>query len=183
MSKEDHVNQHIAPQAYLNHFAKRIDDKYLIGVWQKGTKNREPKLFRNSVENVGYIKRFYDVSTRPDKKYWEKYFAEHVDWLYGTPLNSVIARITLCRKDSFILTESERQLLATIICSQMLRVPKVISKNLESAPQFITEWKKEFLDANRGFLSADQERIVRGKLFAEDEIKDIILEHITGEKT
>ena len=183
MPKEDHVNQHIAPQVYLRRFAERDKDKYIIGVWQKGEKNREPKLFYNSVDNVGYIKRFYDVPNRADPKYWEKFFAEHIDPLYGAPLNTVIARIILTRPGCFQLTDNEKRLLATIVASQMLRVPRVITKHLDKAPQLLAEWKREFLDTYDGLIPARQEKIIRETQYTKDEIKDIIIGHITDEKS
>lgn len=183
MPKEDHVNQHIAPQVYLRRFAERDKDKYIIGVWQKGAKNREPKLFYNSVDNVGYIKRFYDVTNRRDPKYWEKYYAEHIDPLYGAPLDSVIARIVLSRHEAYKLTNEEKQLLSTIISAQMLRVPRIITKNVDLSPQVLEDFKRDFLDAYKGRLSVEQERTIREKQYTEAEYKDIVLGHINEEKS
>ena len=114
MAKGEYTDQHITPQAYLNRFAWKGDKEYVIGVWQKGKKGVEPKLYENAVKNVGYIKNFYDVGSRKDKKYWEKYYGRVFDPLYGKPLGNLIAKITLSRKESFYLIESEKRLLARI---------------------------------------------------------------------
>ena len=70
------VNQHIVPKRYLDRFASKVDGKYIIGT--RYYEKKQPKLFRASTADVGYIKNFYDVTDRDDPKYWEHFFARRL---------------------------------------------------------------------------------------------------------
>lgn len=181
MPKEDHVNQHIAPKRYLSRFAEKNGEKYIVGVVLK----REHFLtfFKESIDNVGYVKRFYDVTCREDKKYWEKYFAENIDTLYGMPLETIISSINLTKPGKCCLSESQKQTLSTIICSQMLRVPKVINKHIDGAPAFVEEWKSRFIEEAKHFLPKSFVDTIKDIQLDADEIKDKYLSKITDAKT
>ena len=185
MAKSEYTDQHITPQAYLNRFAWKGDKEYIIGVWQKGKKGVEPKLYENAVKNVGYIKNFYDVGSRKDKKYWEKYYGRVFDPLYGKPLGNLIAKITLSRKESFYLIESEKRLLARIICSQMLRGPNYINKQLDEGPSLISANKNLLIRAIEGNSSPKVPQIIeriKNLEITDDQIKDVALATVTDEE-
>lgn len=120
MGKELSKN-HIVPKRYLDRFAEKSRNQYVIGTRIK--KNDQVIFFPQSTENVGYLKDYYDVDDKPDKKYWEKFFAQTQDSLCGAELSRIIASATLSKPGTRILGEHEKDALARIIMSQMIRVP------------------------------------------------------------
>lgn len=120
MGKELSKN-HIVPKRYLDRFAEKSRNQYVIGTRVK--KNDQVIIFPQSTENVGYLKDYYDVDDKPDKKYWEKSFAQTQDSLCGAELSRIIASVTLSKPGTRILGEHEKDALARIIMSQMIRVP------------------------------------------------------------
>lgn len=113
--------QHIVPKCYLDRFATRTDNKYVIGT-RILTKDGKIRLFKQSTSRVGYLENYYDVSDKSDPKFWEHYFSEQVDVLCDKPLGSIISSINLSGVD-FVLGTSEKNILSKIIIAQLLRVP------------------------------------------------------------
>lgn len=182
MEKETHKKQHIAPVAYLMRFATNEQ----IGVKLKDNKNGQNSennlnFFTTNIKNVGFIKRFYDIPSRADPKFWEKYYADKVDPLYGAPLARIISRIQLCPKETYRLEEKEKRLLARIICTQMLRVPKFINKRLENAPAIWEKLKKDIMEATKEILPDEKRQTVQDYQFSSDELKDMVLASINSE--
>lgn len=127
------VNQHIVPKRYLDRFASQIDGKYIIGT--RYYEKKQPKLFKASTVDVGYIKNFYDVTDKDDTKYWEHYFAREIDSLCGREMDSLIATITLSRNDAVVLSEHYKQVLSKVIVAQIMRVPSSVAYIKEIYPR------------------------------------------------
>ena len=127
------VNQHIVPKRYLDRFASKVDGKYIIGT--RYYEKKQPKLFKASTADVGYIKNFYDVTDKDDTKYWEHYFAREIDSLCGREMDSLIATITLSRNDAIVLSEHYKQVLSKVIVTQMMRVPSSVAYIKEIYPR------------------------------------------------
>lgn len=138
MGKELSKN-HIVPKRYLDRFAEKSRNQYVIGTRIK--KNDQVIIFPQSTENVGYLKDYYDVDDKPDKKYWEKFFAETQDSLCGSELSRIIAAATLSKPGTRILGEHEKDVLARIIMSQMIRVPSSFEHTKAMYPSIAKEVK------------------------------------------
>lgn len=75
-NKNEYTKQHIVPKSYLKRFAQKGESAYRIGVIQKDNRH-----YIDSINNVGYIKNYYDVDFLEDKKKWEHYFDDNVESL------------------------------------------------------------------------------------------------------
>lgn len=179
MEKETNKKQHIAPVVYLKRFA--TNEQIGVRLKQDSRNGNKPKLFFTNVNNVGFISRFYDIPTGADPKFWEKYYADKVDPLYGAPLNRIVSRIQLCPIETYRLEEEEKRLLARIICTQMLRVPKFINNRLENAPAIWDKLKQDILEATKGIWPSDKRQIIQDYQFSSDELKDMVLASINSE--
>jgi hypothetical protein len=127
------VNQHIVPKRYLDRFASKVDGKYIIGT--RYYEKKQPKLFRASTADVGYIKNFYDVTDRDDPKYWEHFFAREIDSLCGREMDNLISTITLSQYDVPVLSEHYKQVLSKVTVAQMMRVPSSVAYIKEIYPR------------------------------------------------
>ena len=127
------VNQHIVPKRYLDRFASKVDGKYIIGT--RYYEKKQPKLFRASTADVGYIKNFYDVTDRDDPKYWEHFFAREIDSLCGREMDNLISTITLSQYDVPVLSEHYKQVLSKVTVAQMMRVPSSVAYIQEIYPR------------------------------------------------
>ena len=127
------VNQHIVPKRYLDRFASQIDGKYIIGT--RYYEKKQPKLFKASTSDVGYIKNFYDVTDKDDPKCWEHFFAREIDSLCGREMDSLIATITLSRNEALILSDHYKEVLSKVIVAQMMRVPSSVAYIKEIYPR------------------------------------------------
>lgn len=127
------VNQHIVPKRYLDRFASKVDGKYIIGT--RYYEKKQPKLFRASTADVGYIKNFYDVTDRDDPKYWEHFFAREIDSLCGREMDNLISTITLSQYDVPVLSEHYKQVLSKVTVAQMMRVPSGVAYIKEIYPR------------------------------------------------
>ena len=127
------VNQHIVPKRYLDRFASKVDGKYIIGT--RYYEKKQPKLFRASTADVGYIKHFYDVTDRDDPKYWEHFFAREIDSLCGREMDNLISTITLSQYDVPVLSEHYKQVLSKVTVAQMMRVPSSVAYIKEIYPR------------------------------------------------
>lgn len=72
------IKQHIVPQSYLKRFSKQ-------GEGQRSSHYLNVRLklgqqtFQQSISEVAFVKNYYDVTSREDIKYWEKYFASNIE--------------------------------------------------------------------------------------------------------
>lgn len=142
MAKE-YVNQHIVPKRYLERFAFEKNNKYLIGT--RRCVNGKVKLFIESVENVGYIKNFYDVSDKDDSKHWEHFLCDNVDCLCGKDLDRIISKATLSQDNVEILSDYDKDVLSKIIISQMLRIPSSLDHTYAAYPRIAKQTKERVL--------------------------------------
>lgn len=176
--KEKYKNQHIVPQAYLNRFATKKNDKYIIGTRLTPTdKNNKIKLFTNSVESVAYLENYYDTLQQKDKKYWEHYLDENFDTLCGKPLSNIISIITLSSENSCVLSPESKSILSRIILSQVFRVPAYLNEQIKKSYGLVTSYKKEIL-SNLPNLDEKKKNLIKQISFDSDMRKNIILEGI-----
>ena len=166
------TKQHIVPQAYLRRFAEKNDKKYIIGATIVG---KDPKYFKQSIENVGFLKNFYNVTDKEDEKHWEHYFGEHIDPLYGKGLDNIIAKSNISNNDSQVLGPEEKELLAKIIISQLLRVPNNVNHVQGYYKKNILKHKKELLTSIPRHRIPKLKPIVNKASFSKQNLKEIYL--------
>lgn len=172
----DFEKQHIVPQSYLKRFATQNpkSKKYLIGV-----RDKSARLFLQSIENVGYLKNYYDTKCHDDNKYWEHYFAKEIEPLYGRNLDLIIAKITMSRHQAVVLNDNDKNSLTKMMCFQMLRSPDYIDKTIYDMSNFIYELKEEIIKYNPK-LSSKQVQMLKKVNCSEDMCKEEILKIITN---
>lgn len=170
----EYEKQHIVPQAYLNRFGTKTRRKYQIGVMQRDNTGSF-RYFFNSVENVGYIKNYYDVNCRPDKKYWEHYYADNIEPLYGDRLTSIISSITLANIENFFLSPDDKRDVSIMMCAQMLRHPPMIDRWARKAKGILPLIKKEMLDTKGSMMSLQAKRKLHSIQLPYDQYKDVVL--------
>ncbi len=139
---KDYSKNHIVPKCYLDRFAEKGRSGYVIGT--RLNKDGKLTLYKQATENVGYIKDFYDVDDKDDKKHWEHFFAETQDALCGAPLGRIVAAATMAKPDTRILNDQEKDIFARIIMSQLLRVPSSINHTKTLYPA-VSKWIKAFV--------------------------------------
>lgn len=168
--------QHIVPQAYLKRFATQNpkNKKYIIGVMDKSL-----RIFSQSIDNVGFLKNYYDTSFHDDSKYWEHFFANEIEPLYGRKLNSIITKATMSRSQAIVLDEQDKEVLTTMMCFQMLRNPGYIDKAIHSMPKFINEHKKKIIKCNPE-LTPEQVRLIKKIDYSKEKCKEEVLNIITN---
>lgn len=171
MSNKDFVKQHIVPQSYLNRFAIKGDTQYRIGVVPK-----KGKPFPSSVNNVGFIRNYYDDEYLEDIKYWEHFYSQNIEAPCKKPIDDMIERISKPSPILFTLNEDERTYLSIFIISQMLRSPTYIDywKNVKSQEIF-RNTKNNILDRFSAVLSEDKVRVIENFKIPTDQVKHMIL--------
>ena len=123
MGKE-FVKQHIVPKRYLDRFALRNNEKYIIGTLFINKNKQE--CFAASTSDVGYIKNFYDVNDKDDPKYWEHFFAREIDTLCGTDMDNIISAAMLSQDNAIVLSKHSIDVLSKIMVAQIMRVPSSV---------------------------------------------------------
>lgn len=178
MSK-DYTNQHIVPKRYLDRFGMKDGKRTIIGtrIVSKGN----VRFFTDSTENVGYIKNYYDVTDKDDSKYWEHYFAREIDTLCGQDIENIIAKVTLSRPDTIVLSAHDKEVLSKLIIAQLMRIPESIDyvktvlyprvsaqvkENLVSTlpPAFVEKHREQIMDTE--FSEQQQKELVFNHAFA-----------------
>lgn len=173
---EAYKNQHIVPQAYLNRFAKHKGNKYIIGTRLKAKSSGAVKFFPRAVSDVAYRENYYDTTEQDDPKHWEHFLDKTFDRLCGRPLENLISRITLTPHDRFALTPEETNLLATIIFSQIVRVPSFLENQMRRVKSTASTYKFN-LFSEMPNLSLHAKQLIESKFSSTDEIKNLVLEH------
>ena len=142
----------MVPQSYLKRFAEKNanNNEYHIGVRNKGRAGIQ--LFIQAVNNIAYVDNYYDVSTREDSKYWERFFSSNIEPFYGEPLNSIISKITLQMLDQSIISPDDKLLLSRIICFQLMRVPAFLDEYIEKGKNHGKEVLKHLCELFPGML-------------------------------
>lgn len=170
---EDYKDNHIVPKRYLDRFAEKGRKQYLIGTMV--FEDDKAIFFLQSTENVGYITDFYDVTDKGDVKYWEKYFAKNQDALCGTELSRIIALATVSNLGARILGEREKDVLARIIISQMIRVPSSFEHTKAMYPSIAKEVKALARTIIPRKDKARYEQVIRKTNLSEMQLKQIHL--------
>lgn len=179
MAKEK-VRQHIVPQSYLKRFAKKNSNNngYNIGVKQGSTS----KIFTAAVKDVAFRKNYYDVTNKEDTKYWENYFANNIEPMYGSELTNIISSIILSNKKRDVLSTSQRNILAKMIIFQILRVPGFLERRFQYGDELFDETIEEtvqiFKEKN---ISVDDKlsKYIQNKV---NVVKELSIESISDEK-
>lgn len=169
------VNQHIVPKRYLDRFASKVDGKYIIGT--RYYEKKQPKLFRASTADVGYIKNFYDVTDRDDPKYWEHFFAREIDSLCGREMDNLISTITLSQYDVPVLSEHYKQVLSKVTVAQMMRVPSSVAYIKEIYPRIEKAVKDSVIAAIPDSLMAKYKPKIQNIKFDEQWQKEQFFNH------
>ena len=125
MSKEFTKN-HIVPVRYLKRFATDNNGKRVVGVRYRHDGTSPVKLFKDNIENVGYIKDYYDSIYQKDIKHWEHFFTDNFDCLCGKELETIISVTNLSVSDAVVLNDHYKDILSKIIMCQLLRIPSTI---------------------------------------------------------
>lgn len=170
-----YVNQHIVSQGYLSRFGQRDGNKIIIGTLFKKGKT----IFPQSIENVGYIKKFYDVTNKSDPKHWEFYLAKKIDSLCGKIMDSIIAKIIYSKNNFTVLTSYDKEVLAKVIVTQLFRVPYTVDyiKN-EIYYKVSTKVKNEIVRCFPEEVIKKYEKIIKEFELTEEEKKNIIFEKL-----
>lgn len=173
MSKKgDFTNQHIVPVSYLRRFAEKGKSTYRIGVIQRGKRH-----YIDAVENVGYIKNYYDISFLDDVKHWEHYFNNEIESPCRMPMTNLIAKAVLSVPNRTILSDNDRLIMSKFIITQFLRVPSFIDYHILDFEEKIEEYKSQIIDSHP--FSQEQLDVIKGFSFSKDEKRNIILSGIT----
>lgn len=179
MGKE-YKKQHIVPQAYLKRFGvKNQNNKgYHTNVLSKIGNNSE--WYTCAIDKVACKNNYYDDPSKEDEKYWEKHFANNLEPMYGTPLDNIIAKITLGNKE-IVIDEDDKHKLSEMICFQTMRAPAFLDHSYKNGEKIQRETIDNIIFHNHEILSEAQmellERLRKKNLF-----KNATLEHITSPK-
>lgn len=172
MMAKTHVKQHVVPQSYLKRFAeKNTNNKgHHIGV------RREDKgkvdLFIKAIDDIAYIDNYYDISTREDPKYWEHFFAENIEPLYGRPLENIIAKITLSGSKNNVLSKEDKLTLGKMIAFQLVRVPSFLNPQLKNGVEMCNDMIDQTLKIYGAYLTKEQIKAIQALRSNEDFVKD-----------
>ncbi len=182
MGKE-YVNQHFVSQRYLNRFGtpNTNNDGYNIGVLRK-KKDGSLHHFRQAVGNIAYKKNFYDISYLDNPKYWEKYFSNEIEPLYGDYLNRVISKIMLSSVEKYKLSVEERRQLSKLLIFQYARVPAFIKPALEKESRICNQAKKEILNKYDTLLNDEQRKLIWDYKPETDFVKNVTIETFSSEE-
>ena len=165
-----YTNQHIVPQSYLKRFGIRSGDKTIIGTRIK--KDKQFKFIYQSIENVGYIKNFYDVTDKEDPKYWEHFFGNEIEPLYGRAMNNIIAKVLLSQNNTTVLSAYDKEVLSKIIVAQLLRIPDSIDYvEKQIYPTISRQVKEAFLST----FPQSQSDQIQNIEFSKPKIKELLL--------
>lgn len=182
VTDQDHRNQHIVSKAYLNHFSSTMGSKYpKVCVCRKNPSGYH--TFIKSTHKIGYIKDFYNVSTRIDPKFWEKYFSIHIEPGYKATLDGIISKTVLVNRNIPILNTQDKLSLGRLIAFQIMRVPSFMDNRIKEGLEIGQAYWKIINRKIGNILSSDQKNKIMEYLLLEDGIKDLYLENITNEQS
>lgn len=172
----EYVDQHVVPQSYLKRFALKVEkDKYIIYTRVVGHDGM-PKVFLESISNVGYVRNLYDVEDKEDPKHWEHFLAKQIDILCGNQLDSIISPIYLSNENAVVLSKVSKAVLSRIIMAQLIRIPK----SIEEARKIGIKVKEKALARFQKILplqyASECERIVN-EFFSDAHQKEVFFNH------
>lgn len=180
---EEYVKQHYVPQSYLKRFAERNTNNkgYHIGVRRKNTKGNII-LFEKAIDDVAYEKNYYDIDELDDPKFFEHYFSNEIEPLYGNTLTNIISRITLGLTSNFLAVE-DRDALSKMIFFQFVRVPKFLERNFAKGPKICKEVANTFLKEYSDILTKKQKQEIRQSKVSESFVRKVVLEMVSSEES
>ena len=167
-----YIKQHIVPKSYLQRFADKGDSAYRIGVWQKNNKH-----YIASIDNVGYLKNYYDVEHLEDKKKWEHFFSENIEAPCDKPISHIISRTMLSSITATILYDYDKLIMSRYIITQLYRVPAFIDYHIGNSKKKVDTYKADILK-RVCFLPTEYQETIRNINFTDDQYKDNILLHL-----
>ena len=178
---EEYVDQHYVPQGYLKRFGRKNTNNngYHVAVKRKDNKSKK-KYYPKAVDEIAYEKYLYDVSYLDDPKYWEHYFCNEIEPLYGDTLTNIIARIILSGFENYILSDLEREQLSLMLVFQFARVPSFFKTKVAKGPNICKEVKKEVIEKYNSLISKEQKYIIESFEPEKDFAKNVILETISA---
>ena len=171
-NKNEYTKQHIVPKSYLKRFAQKGESAYRIGIIQKDNRH-----YIDSINNVGYIKNYYDVDFLEDKKKWEHYFDDNVEKPCDIPISHIISRVYLSNTDAIVLYEQDKLILSRYIITQLFRIPVFLDNQINNSKKIAEKKKMEILQ-QLYFLPIEYQDKVREIFFTDDQIKDFIFTHL-----
>lgn len=180
--KSEYDKQHIVSQSYLKHFSapNKNNKGYHIGV--KYSTFGKSTLFTKAISDVAYKKKYYDVPTRDDPKYWEHYFSKNIETLYGSPLENIIAKITLSTSGDKILNITEKEILSELISFQFARIPAFLDPHLKRGLELGEKMRESLLRAYGGILTPEQLIRITEMHLDVDLFKDFAFEAISNKE-
>lgn len=171
-NKKEYTKQHIVPKSYLKRFAQKGESAYRIGVIQNDNRH-----YIDSINNVGYIKNYYDVDFLEDKKKWEHYFDDNIEKPCDIPISHIISRAYLSNTEAIVLYEKDKLILSRFIITQLFRVPAFLDNQINNSKK-IAEKTKMVILQQLSFLPNEYKEKVREIFFTDNQIKDMIFTHL-----
>ena len=172
----DFTNQHIVPKRYLDRFGVKGRNTTIIGT--RIVKNGKVEFFTTSTDGVGYIKNYYDVTDKDDPKYWEHFFAKEIDTLCGRDMENIIAKVTLSRQSTTVLSLSDKEVLSKVIVAQLMRIPGNLNYVAGHIyPRVSKQVKQEVASLLPPFLLQKYGEQLRNMEFSKQHQKEIVLNH------
>lgn len=172
----DFTNQHIVPKRYLDRFGVKGRNTTIIGT--RIVKNGKVEFFTTSTDGVGYIKNYYDVTDKDDPKYWEHFFAKEIDTLCGRDMENIIAKVTLSRQSTTVLSLSDKEVLSKVIVAQLMRIPGNLNYVAGHIyPRVSKQVKQEIASLLSPFLLQKYGEQLRNMEFSKQHQKEIVLNH------
>lgn len=199
--KEEYINQHFVPKVYLQNFTV---DGNQIRVYDKN----QGKEFVQSIKNIAYLKRFYDIPEKyiqqnfkneiNSKFYETEFFSQGIEPLFANLINLVHEKANewiLNENQNLILNEEDKCLLATLISVQYLRMPTIRNRYVDADKKigeaclarikgFVISQNPQFKEAgeslNISYDNEDRASIIHADIFADEELLTAITNLITS---
>ena len=177
---KDYVKQHVVSQGYLRHFGKKRNEKgtYDICVYNK----KSNKVLVNGTHNVGFKKNYYDVTTREDPKYWEKFFSQNIEQGYIGALDRVISKTMLVQTGKPVLDEKDREDIGKLVAFQAMRVPAFLDSLIIRGMGIGEEYWNWIQQNMKAQIPTQQMGKIEKILLERDSIKDIELDGLSDDK-
>ena len=110
--------------------------------------------------------------------YWEHYFAREIDTLCGQDTENIIAKVTLSRPDTIVLSAHDKQVLSKLIIAQLMRIPESIDYvKTVLYPKVSAQVKEDLVSTlPPAFVEKHREQIMNTE-FPEQYQKELVLNH------
>ncbi len=177
---DQYVKQHVVPKRYLQRFAEpgRKKRRYIIGVRQ--VKEGNVRLFTKAIDDVAYVKNYYDDERLEDPKHWEHFLAEEYESLYAGDIERIISRTLLTSDGVKVLTYEDKLLIGKLIIIQLLRVPGFLERLQQYGEKTGIDTKKNVYRKYRGKLSSVQRTAIDRLCLSRNGIWNILMNVVTA---